>query len=196
MMGNDIVDLAYAKQKSNWQRRGFLEKVFTTHEQHLIQTASNPDELVWLLWSLKESAYKLSVRYTHNRVFAPQKIACFLNEFTQETQTGRVVYEELAYETKSIIATEYIATVAFKAGTSPTYRHIIVPFDNPSYSTQHLSIREHIKRHCASRLGVSEHSIAIRKNKVGIPYLIAENSRPIALTISHHGRYGAYGMLL
>ena len=196
MMGNDIVDLACAKQESNWQRRGFLDKVFTTHEQHLVHTASNPDLVVWLLWSLKESAYKLSVRRTQHRVFAPQKIACFLHETIQGTQTGRVVYEGLAYETKSIITTEYIATVAFIAGTSPTYRHIIVPFDNPSYSTQHLSIREHIKQHYSARLGVSDHTIAIHKNRAGVPYLIAGNSQPIALTISHHGRYGAYGILL
>ena len=33
MIGNDIIDLALAKKENNWQRKGFLDKLFTPKEQ-------------------------------------------------------------------------------------------------------------------------------------------------------------------
>ena len=42
MIGNDIVDITEAKQKSNWQRPRFLDKLFTVQEQQLIQNAHDP----------------------------------------------------------------------------------------------------------------------------------------------------------
>ena len=29
MIGNDVIDLQQSRQESNWQRKGFLEKLFT-----------------------------------------------------------------------------------------------------------------------------------------------------------------------
>ena len=42
MVGNDIVDLKRAALESNWQRKGFLNKVFTPSEKQYIQDAENP----------------------------------------------------------------------------------------------------------------------------------------------------------
>jgi hypothetical protein len=33
MIGNDVVDLALAQKESNWKRKGFLNKLFTSVEQ-------------------------------------------------------------------------------------------------------------------------------------------------------------------
>lgn len=74
MIGNDVVDLATAKIESNWRRKGLLSKIFTTAEQNLIQNAQNQDEMVWLLWSLKESAYKAYQRMNYKPGFYPIKI--------------------------------------------------------------------------------------------------------------------------
>ena len=41
MIGNDIIDLAFARKESNWQRPGFLNKIFTPDEQWLIANAKN-----------------------------------------------------------------------------------------------------------------------------------------------------------
>ena len=192
MIGNDIVDLAQAKQESNWRRRGFLEKVFTAHEQQLIHEAGDPDQMVWLLWSMKESAYKLMVRQTHKRTFAPKKIVCSLSEFSNMTITGTVVYEE-KYQTRSLLTPDYIATTAFPSDSIEVkYTETIVTLSDPTYQTQQRAIREHIKQQSAGLFGVSEKAIQIKKNKIGIPELIVDNSSLIPLSISHHGFYGAY----
>ncbi|CAM3936585.1 4'-phosphopantetheinyl transferase superfamily protein [Flavobacterium cucumis] len=75
MIGNDVVDLDLALKESNWKRKGFLTKVFTDFEQNLIQKATNKDEMVWTLWSLKESVYKASQRIFYVQGFFPKKIA-------------------------------------------------------------------------------------------------------------------------
>lgn len=74
MIGNDVVDLSLARIESNWRRKGFLNKIFTISEQDLILQASNQDEMVWLLWSLKESTYKAYLRMDYKRGFYPIQI--------------------------------------------------------------------------------------------------------------------------
>lgn len=74
MIGNDVVDLELALKESNWKRKGFLSKIFTNFEQKVIQDAKNQDEMVWLLWSLKESVYKASQRIFYIQGFFPTRI--------------------------------------------------------------------------------------------------------------------------
>ena len=75
MIGNDIIDLSLAKTQSNWQRKGFLEKLFSNDEQQLILEASNSFEMVWRLWSMKEAAYKIYTQHNEIRFFAPKNRA-------------------------------------------------------------------------------------------------------------------------
>jgi len=74
MIGNDVVDLVLAQKESNWKRKGFLNKLFTPFEQDLIQKAPNQKEMVWMLWSIKESTYKAYQRIHYNEGFYPIKI--------------------------------------------------------------------------------------------------------------------------
>jgi phosphopantetheinyl transferase (holo-ACP synthase) len=74
MIGNDIVDLALARKESNWQRKGFLDKIFTKKEQLQIVTAQNPETMVWNLWSRKEAVYKIYNRETGIRAFIPLEL--------------------------------------------------------------------------------------------------------------------------
>ena len=39
MIGNDIIDLAETRLRSNWKRPGFLEKVFSVEEQKIIHAS-------------------------------------------------------------------------------------------------------------------------------------------------------------
>lgn len=107
-MGNDIVDLKLAKIQSNWQRKNYLDKIFTTAEQSLITAAKSPDVIVWLLWSMKESAYKIHNRKTGIRAFAPKSLNCSIYSFTH----GEVSIDGDIYFTKSSLNTAFIHTIA------------------------------------------------------------------------------------
>lgn len=195
MIGNDIVDLAQARQESNWRRTGFLDKAFTDYEQQLIQSASDPDRMVWTLWSMKESVYKLIVRETGQRCFALQKLVCQLNNSGAALIEGSVFCQR-AYQTTSILTNHYVATVAFLPDTIPLFSQVIIPFDYADYQHQHRVIRERIKQRCAARFSIPEGWIQIQKNEAGVPELAITEpygktiSRPISL--SHHGHYGAF----
>ncbi|WP_412466103.1 4'-phosphopantetheinyl transferase superfamily protein [Pedobacter sp. KLB.chiD] len=108
MLGNDIVDLDLAKIQSNWRRKNYLNKIFTDEEQLLITSANHPDEMVWLLWSMKESAYKIHNRETGIRNFAPKSLSCTVYADTY----GEVNISSYTYFTKSNVQTAFIHTIA------------------------------------------------------------------------------------
>ena len=118
MLGNDIVDLDLAKIQSNWRRKNYLDKIFTAEEQLLISSAKRPDEMVWLLWSMKESAYKIYNRKTGTRNFAPKSLNCRVYASVSEIK-GRVSIDNDTYFTKSDIQLQYIHTIA-----APVYNRL------------------------------------------------------------------------
>jgi phosphopantetheinyl transferase (holo-ACP synthase) len=112
MIGNDIVDLMQAGKDSNWQRNGFLDKLFTPEEQFLISSDIHPPMMIWLLWSMKESAYKINSRETKLRLFAPVKLVCKNLIIHNNKAAGNVLCDELLYYTQSQISEDYIHTLA------------------------------------------------------------------------------------
>ncbi|MFV8332945.1 4'-phosphopantetheinyl transferase superfamily protein [Flavobacterium sp. GSP14] len=108
MIGNDVVDLAVAKKESNWQRKGFLDKIFTQKEQLLITSAISPEIMVWNLWSRKEAAYKIYNRETGIRGYFPLQIACNYDD----ENSGSVAIKGRLYFTKTSISSTCIHTIA------------------------------------------------------------------------------------
>lgn len=112
MIGNDIIDLAQSRIESNWQRKGFIEKLFNDEEQLLIQNYAEPEIMVWLLWSMKEAAYKIYNRQTKIREFSPKKLVCAIESLDINNSFGKVICDKNIYYTKSKLSTESIHTIA------------------------------------------------------------------------------------
>ncbi|AOW11366.1 phosphopantetheinyl transferase [Flavobacterium gilvum] len=108
MIGNDIVDLDLAQSESNWQRKGFLDKIFSQDEKRLILTNSNPELMVWNLWSRKEAAYKIYNRITGIREYFPLGLCCNY----ENNQSGTVSIEGFVFYTKTQIEKDYVYTIA------------------------------------------------------------------------------------
>lgn len=159
MIGNDIIDLALAQQESNWQRKGFLNKIFTPSEQRLILNTSNPEIMVWNLWSRKEAAYKIYNRQTQVRAYIPLQLECFDLVIKDRTTYGKVCYGSFVYFTKTNITRDYIATVA-----------VIKPSD-------------------FDRVEALNINLPIEKINGIPSYLPSNLSTPKPLSISHHGRF-------
>lgn len=112
MIGNDIVDIKQSRLESNWQRKGFVQKIFTTQEHLLISNAQNPETMIWMLWSMKEAAYKIYNRKTKLRRYIPQQFVCTITSQNQDCILGKVNCEENVYYTKTILTQESINTIA------------------------------------------------------------------------------------
>jgi phosphopantetheinyl transferase (holo-ACP synthase) len=112
VIGNDVVDIVQSRVESNWQRPGFLQKIFTPEEQQLILNVPEPEIMVWLLWSMKEAAYKIYNRQTAIRKFMPRDLQCIINLNEHHYYTEQVVCFENIYYTKSTLKQGNIHTVA------------------------------------------------------------------------------------
>jgi len=113
MIGNDVVDLKQAAIDSNWARKGYLDKIYTSQEQELILEASDPDQMVWLLWSMKEAAYKIHSRHTGIRKYAPTSLICTNLEHSNKAHIhGTITVGQIRFYTKSEIKEHYIHTIA------------------------------------------------------------------------------------
>lgn len=174
MLGNDIVDLQLAKTQSNWERKGYLAKIFTPEEQNAILNAKNPNNMVWLFWSMKEAVYKIVNRQTLERFYSPQKFECEIIFLDDETAEGLVAYNGITYFTKSDLSQRFICTIA----------------SNEIINFKKISTKYLLNNKNYNQLLKQEFGINIEKNIFGIPEIIDfEQKTKKPVSISHHGRY-------
>lgn len=189
MIGNDIVDLQYALQQSNWQREGFLDKIFTEEEQSLIANASDKFEKVWLLWSMKESAYKAYLQKYSKRFFNPKMLQCKLLLGC----SGQVSIKGERFTTQTNRSKNVIHTIAFTEGeyVNPISEYFDV--GNISYPLPQTETRRRLKLIAEKVLSIPAESLHIVKNKAGIPQLFTHGNRlNVSFSLTHHGRFGAF----
>ena len=182
MIGNDIIDLSFARLESNWQRRGFLEKLFTANEQKLILTAKNSFILVWKFWSMKEAAYKIYLQQNETRFFAPKKFDCLL----KSGKKGLVYFKDQIFYTSSIVSQKYIFTLASLEKETKAYSKIVTP----------ELIDKTIKNKLEYGSAFSALEIEQKKSKNGAPsYYHKDMLLTRSCSISHHGNYGVFSLL-
>ena len=187
MIGNDIVDLNLAKTQSNWQRKGFGDKIFTEKEQQFIKNASDAFTMVWLLWSMKESAYKIYSRQNNIRFFAPKKFECDIN-----SRKRTVNINNNTYFTKSTISNTSIYTIAtLNANDLITTDFFRLKSD--TYQNQHNTTYKYLKYAISNQFNIPISNIKIKKDDNGIPQV--SKVQNLSLSISHHGTFGAYAFL-
>ncbi|MBF0695681.1 MAG: 4-phosphopantetheinyl transferase family protein [Flavobacterium sp.] len=112
MIGNDIVDRKLAAKESNWQRRGFLGKLFHSHEIETILASADPELTVWILWSMKESVYKIINRQTGIRHYNPMSFQIRNAKISNHSASAEVRYESQCFIAQSEITNELIHTIA------------------------------------------------------------------------------------
>ncbi len=187
MIGNDIVDLSLAKTQSNWQRKGFLRKLFSAEEIDLISDATEPDLMVWKLWSMKESAYKADFRSSEKRKFNPGKFQC---KMVTEA-IGNVQYEGRIYKTNTLIAHNFIHTSAWQEECNVSISNPIIKTFNTQVSSAELY--QSLLLTVAKTKDYKEKDLSVIKSSVGIPELYKNHIKLETLcSMSHHGRYGAF----
>ncbi|NSL90778.1 4-phosphopantetheinyl transferase family protein [Chitinophaga sp. Mgbs1] len=175
MTGNDIIDLQLAATESNWRRKGYLEKVFTPAEQELITAATDPDVMVWLLWSGKEAAYKIFNRVSRQRIYAPQKWEVMPLVWQKDQISGSIKGAGASYAFSSKLTAEYIHTVAVVSGINPA----VLPVRIMEAAADDA---------CLRHTGFMNHQESLRKEE-GLPVVMNRAGHSCIASISHHGRY-------
>jgi len=193
MIGNDIVDLQEARLTSNWERPGFLTKVFSKTEQNLIHQSGNSTQTVWRLWSMKESAYKfyLQKKSSAIRGFYPAKINCQIISGDE----GEVSIQGLILATKSILCQKYVFSTAFsKANVLGETVIFFLPQNN--YDFQSTFAHNRLLDFLVQKNQLDREGLELKKDKNNIPKIFYRSKLlPFSCSITHHGNYGGCSIL-
>ena len=187
-IGNDIVDLKVAAAESNWQRKGFLNKIFTAKEQDYIHNSDNKFITVWRFWSMKESAYKLYARQNGERFYNPKKLECTIFSDNE----GEVIIGESSFSTTTKSNDNFIFSMAF-VDKSTTVISCDFKIKNESQSEQtHKTVLSYFALLTKSELS----KLTIQKSTNNVPSLYFENEQlPWSISLTHHGTFGAFSLI-
>jgi phosphopantetheine--protein transferase-like protein len=184
MIGNDIVDIAEAKLKSNWQRPRFLDKLFTLKEQQYIQSSDNSFVMVWKLWSMKEAAYKLYTQLQPSRFYNPKAFECDL-------ENSKVSYKNFECFVKTEITSKYIVSEACLKEIGMTSKALF--FNHTDTLKQSKVLKSKIIKLITDKYQTQRENLSFHKNEFGIP-MVKFNSEYINVSLSHHGNYGVFAI--
>jgi len=188
MIGNDIVDLKHSA--SNWKRPRFLDKVFTIDEQVLIFSSENEHETLWLLWSMKEAAYKIHVQQFGERFFNPKRLVC---ELISE-EKGLVRIDDNSYFTTSTITEDYVHTIA-KLSASKTNMSSIFKTETASHHIQSAVLKTALLKSISKIEQLPLQDLEIKKTTFGVPELFCDDSKlSMSFSLTHCGRFSAFSI--
>jgi phosphopantetheinyl transferase (holo-ACP synthase) len=199
--GNDIVALKAVDQQRTLLP-AFYSKFITTAELTLHEHPALPfSTFVWLVWSVKESAYKYLKRGDAGLLFSPSKIIVEQltaaddiagDKLQNETPVdfcyiGVVSYGEATLYFKTIINNDFLATVITVGNVYWGVQRI----GGTGYESQSAAVRGFILDKLSSLLPSSQ--LRIEKHAVGYP-VIYDGSRQldIPLSFAHHGSFVSY----
>ncbi|MEG9326693.1 4'-phosphopantetheinyl transferase superfamily protein [Salinimicrobium catena] len=190
MIGNDVVDLKAAAAESDWSRKGFLEKVFSEEERELICAAADQHQMVWLLWSMKEAAYKARQRHFNlPRRLNWELLHCSLEEISTGNASGVVKVGAEKYFTASGITSENIHTTA-----RPNSK---IPLENFIFETSSAAAKKELLQQTADFHFLPVADLHFKKDLHGMPYISYKNAEFFnRFSFSDHGRYSAFSLSL
>lgn len=178
MIGNDIIDLRAVRERSpqHWQR--YRAKTMTTAEQELLAQyrANNLD--IWLAWAVKESVYKLEFPMEQERYFAPKQIQILA--FDPKNQQGSAQGKFAIYPFEIHFGESFLHALTWSANTpKPDFEPIIIA---------HHSLSDHLSNALYKKFAGQ----LLRYERLPFPHFIMEKERIIPVSMSHHGRWGAF----
>ncbi|HEV2355682.1 MAG TPA: 4'-phosphopantetheinyl transferase superfamily protein [Puia sp.] len=196
--GNDIVALA-ATDRDRTCRYRFFSRIITHYEKQQYNsfqehTGSSFSQYVWLLWSIKESAYKYWSRANPQLVFAPLKIS--VRRLNASSASGDVIdglatHGATVLYSRSWMNNEFIATIVSKDCAFEDTWHGVQRIGSPDYVSQSAMVRE------LALTSLSSHypGAPLRIEKApGGPPVVWHGDQPmdVPLSLAHHGHYVAF----
>ncbi len=212
--GNDIVSLN-AINAARTKQYKFYSKILSESENPLYKEFSSAgipfENFVWLLWSIKESAYKYLQRNNPDVIFTPVKfvvkqlqlpanyiITNFDSQQIEENGfntilaiAGIVTYGQYTFHSRSLLYNNLIHSVVNNSENfQDNYWGIKLIADNDS-EHQSKEVRSFLLERLQRLFKTNDFSIS--KSQSGLPILLKgtdETTLPVSLT--HHEHFVAY----
>lgn len=207
MLGNDIVDLKDPETSCGGQHPRFDERVFSARERAALLRSPDRQRVRWVLWAVKESAFKGLIQTQPETVFSPARFVVDLGSQIQDSQLhdsrlldsrlpgsiqGSVTYRDKRYRATVELDRDHIHAIV--SDDSPPNRTLwgslrIADRGAAQNSTASRRVRALAIDRIAARLGFNRADLSIERNG-RIPHLVHRGVRLLAtLSLSHHGSY-------
>ncbi|RZA02088.1 MAG: 4-phosphopantetheinyl transferase family protein [Sphingobacteriaceae bacterium] len=213
--GNDIVALnAIDIQRTRDAR--FYSKFIADSELAIYQHQSLPlpfEIFVWLLWSVKESAYKYLQRHDAGLVFSPIKFVVvglnilpnfvltpvagnyWDNDTPTNYITGTVSYGHTQLYFQSYITPDFITSAVNNDEQFAQVHCGIQSIEQTDSEHQSIAVRELALAQLRSVLNAD--NLHITKSEIGYPVVLkGDESLDVALSFAHHDRWVGYSFVL
>lgn len=194
MIGNDIVSLKEIGHPRSSNER-FLQKVLTPQERLWLDDQTDKELALWTLWALKESSYKAHYKRYRYRSFAPKSFECRIED---QTKTASIQVAASTYQGFWQIKDEVIHAISHPSSLPKNQIWFNRLSQEVGLDSQHelsKTLQHALIQEIAGRFDLPAASLSINK-VAGIPFLYQENqSLPIDLSLSHHGRWGGFAYL-
>jgi phosphopantetheinyl transferase (holo-ACP synthase) len=192
MIGNDVVDIADSDTDAGRLHPRFDGRVFQPSERGLIATSPQPGRTRWLLWALKESAYKAARKEEPTTVFSPVRFVATL----QDEASAFVCAGDRRFQASISCGPGYVHAVAWQASDLPAVTRVAVARLPNGETSPSAAARRLVLEQLAPLLGVAPSALAIQR-EARIPSLWVHGRRSGAdLSLSHHGRFVAFACRL
>lgn len=177
MVGNDLVDLRQAAWDSNWQRKGYLNKICMRSEEAMILKAHHPMAMLWLIWTMKEASYKVINRITGIRNYSPRSYLCSGLNFNGPDATASVTFGAYRLFIKAQFNEDMVHSTAVLKEKDLASLRLHFLSNSPAYM-------DNFNRSCPDYF--------LSKTSGGLPVIThLPSAQILEASISHHGRYAA-----
>jgi phosphopantetheinyl transferase (holo-ACP synthase) len=211
--GNDIVALSRVNKQRASQPR-FYSKILSASEHELYHKPEFKqipfENYLWLLWSVKESAYKYLKRMQPELVFSPTKIIITsidipvnqlsspdYNEWeniscNDEFYTGKVAYGSDNLYFRSKITNEFIVTVVNDSDDFDDVCWGIRSIDDCGYDHQSKAARAFL---LTKLNALFPGNLTVEKSAIGYPVIVRDmENMNIPVSLAHDGCLVAYSI--
>lgn len=205
--GNDIVALASVNQERTLQPQ-FYSQILSVSEQEQYQQAETSKILfqvyVWLLWSVKESAYKYLKRHQPELVFAPTKITVSdIEAYTPgvenwegsgdyESYRGRVSYQSDTLYFRSKISADWIVTVVNDTDNFDSVYWGVKEIGSPNNESHSSEARAFLLNKLQT---FYPGQLQIIKSDIGYPVVLQDGKElSVPASLAHDGAFVGYSI--
>lgn len=197
MLGNDIIDLREVLTSGQARRPNFQDRICRSSEIKPLQACFSTEHCTWLLWAVKESAYKYYIQAGGAPLFAPKKfrftalrIAPEIVEGYTETPLGKV-FSEVQLSTAHLTAES--RSIASESAKIHRKIYLLTASKQASKSKE---LKQLVCQQIAEELGKDSREVHIIKDDRQVPFLYGKERRlPYAISLSHHGVWGFFSYL-
>lgn len=182
-LGNDVVDLNEAPKNGEAYYARLTSYALNHSELKLLR---QDDHLTLrLIWAIKEASYKSSNKTGNLRKFNPKDFIVDLIEGSGKHVSGYVTHENSKLNFRGKVADDFIHIVAYRNLQNVIFQEGEIPISGSL--KQSTAVRNLIQE-------AVEGDFCIQKDVNGIPWMICSDRKRTEISLSHHGRFGAWAI--